>query len=143
MTEALHIALHEYGTREVPGTGAHNPEVVKYFQQAGFPTVRDDETSWCSAFMNWCQMKAGIKGTGSLSARSWLNWGRPVVEPELGDIVVFWRRDPKGWEGHVGFYIKRDGTHVWVLGGNQSNEVNIQKYPGTELLGYRRWEGDK
>ncbi|HAX95610.1 MAG TPA: TIGR02594 family protein [Prolixibacteraceae bacterium] len=143
MIQALHIALQEYGTREVPGTGSHNPEVVKYFQQGGFPTVRDDETSWCSAFMNWCVKKAGGNPTGSLSARSWLNWGRPVVEPELGDIVVFWRRDPKGWEGHVGFFIKRDGTHVWVLGGNQSNEVNIQKYPGTELLGYRRLEGDK
>ena len=138
LDKALKVALREYGVTEIPGTGKHNPEVVKYFQEAGFPTVMDDETSWCSAFMNWCMVKAGRKGTGSLSARSWMIWGEKVMEPKLGDVAVFWRQNPQGWQGHVGFYIQHDNINVWVLGGNQSNQVNIQKYPGTQLLGYRR-----
>lgn len=135
---ALRLALNEYGTKEIVGPD-HNPEVLKYFQEAGFPQIKDDETSWCSAFVNWCQIKAGRKGTGSLAARSWMNWGVKVFEPELGDIAVFWRNTQTSWEGHVGFYIKNNGTHVWVLGGNQSNMVNIQPYSGTQLLGYRRY----
>lgn len=137
--KALMITLQEYGTKEIVGPD-HNPEVLKYFKEAGFPQIIDDETSWCSAFINWTQMKAGRKGTGSLAARSWMNWGESVFEPRLGDIAVFWRTTPNSWQGHVGYYISNDGTGVWVLGGNQSNMVNIARYPGTQLLGYRRFK---
>ena len=94
----------------------------------------------CAAFMNWCQMKADRPGTKSLSARSWMNWGEPVFEPEIGDVAIFWRNDPNSWQGHVAFYVKHTGTQVYVLGGNQSNMVNIAAYPGTQLLGYRRYK---
>lgn len=134
---ALEIALNEYGIKEGEGA-ANNPEVMKYFHEAGFSEVAADEVSWCAAFVNWCQLKAGRNGTASLAARSFLQWGEKVTEPELGDIAVFWRTNPASWQGHVGFYIKRDGTNVWVLGGNQSNQVNIIPYSGTRLLGYRR-----
>lgn len=137
VNRAFEIALGEYGTKEIDGPD-HNPEVLKYFKEAGFPQIIDDETSWCSAFMNWCVMKAGMPGTGSLAARSWMNWGERVFDPQLGDIAVFWRNNPAGWQGHVGFFVKQNGTHVWVLGGNQSNQVNIQPYPGIQLLGYRK-----
>lgn len=137
--KALFIALQEYGTKEFLGI-KHNPEVLKYFHQSGFPQIDNDETSWCSAFVNWCQIKAERHGTNSLAARSWMSWGEKVMEPKLGDIAVLWRVSPESWQGHVGFYIKHDGTGLWVLGGNQSNMVNILKYPGTQLLGYRRWK---
>ena len=134
---ALEIALNEYGTKEGDGA-ANNPEVMKYFHEAGFSEVAADEVSWCAAFVNWCQLKAGRNGTASLAARSFLQWGEKVTDPQLGDIAVFWRTNPASWQGHVGFFIKRDGTNVWVLGGNQSNQVNILPYAGNQLLGYRR-----
>ena len=60
------------------------------------------------------------------------------MDPEVGDIAVLWRNDQKGWQGHVGFFVRQDGSRIWLLGGNQSNEVNIQDYQGSQLLGYRR-----
>jgi uncharacterized protein (TIGR02594 family) len=137
MNRPLQIAFTQYGITEIPGN-LHNPEVVKYFTECKF-NVHDDETSWCSAFMCWCFMKAGFPHKRTLRARDWLNIGEEVVVPQLGDIAIFWRTSEDSWQGHVGFYINRNGTHVWVLGGNQSNMVNITAYSGTQLLGYRRF----
>ena len=137
---ALEIALKEYGTKEITGPD-NNPEILKYFHDAGFFEVDDEDVSWCSVFMNWCQIKAGRPGTGSMAARSWMNWGVPVKEPQLGDVAVYWRVTPDGWQGHVNFYIKHNNTQVWGLGGNQSNMVNIAPYDGVKLLGYRRFNG--
>lgn len=137
MIEAFKIALGEYGVQEWTGP-THNPEVMKFFKD--FPSITTDETSWCAAFVYWCIKEAGMTPKKSLAARDWLNWGEPVFEPELGDIVIFSRGDPKGWQGHIGFYVKNDGSNIWVLGGNQSNQVVIDKYAGTRLLGYRRYK---
>jgi len=134
---AWEIALSQYGEKE--RRGGENNVILKYFSEIGFPEIKEDEVPWCSAFVNWCVMKAGLPITKNLAARSWLGWGKKVMVPEIGDIAVF-RRGTTGWQGHVGFYVKNDGFYVWVLGGNQSDEVRISKYPGTELLGYRRYE---
>ncbi|MCL2915995.1 hypothetical protein L2725_19835 [Shewanella corallii] len=40
--------------------------------------------------------------------------------------------------GHVGFFAGFDGNDVLVLGGNQSDEVNVGRYPASKLLGIRR-----
>lgn len=134
---AWEIALSQYGEKE--RRGGENSVILKYFSEIGFPEIKEDEVPWCSAFVNWCVMKAGLPITKNLAARSWLGWGKKVMVPEIGDIAVF-KRGTSGWQGHVGFYVKNDGFYVWVLGGNQSDEVRISKYPGTELLGYRRYE---
>lgn len=135
----LEIALGQYGIREIVGR-EHNPEVVKYFNEIGFTNIKDDETSWCSAALGWCAMKAGLSHTKSLAARSWLNWGMEVQEPQLGDVAVFWRIDPNGPQGHAGLFIRKGESIIWVLGGNQGNSFSISPYPANQLLGYRRWE---
>lgn len=137
MMEILKVALREYGTKELTGP-EHNPEVLKYFAECGFDTVKDDETSWCSAFICWCVQKAGFESSHSMVARSWLEWGVTVTEPVLSDITVLWRNEPHGWQGHVGLFIKRKGNQLWLLGGNQGNKVCIDQYPVNQLLGYRR-----
>lgn len=138
MLKAFEVALGEYDVTE--WSSGHNPEVMKYFHETGFSEIKSDEISWCSAFACWCNMKAGMSHPKSLVARDWLSWGDEVFEPKLGDITVFWRNDPKGWQGHVGRFIRQNGSRIWVLGGNQSNKVCIDDYSGGELLGYRRWE---
>jgi len=136
---AFEIALNQYGHREWDGL-KNNPEILKYSRECGFSAtdVPSDEVSWCSAFMCWCQMKAGYQHTNSLAARSWMDWGSLVTEPQIGDVTIFWRVKPNGWQGHVGFYIRRNNTRIWVLGGNQGNQVCISDYPASQLLGYRR-----
>ena len=100
------------------------------------------ETPWCAAFVNAVLKGSGSEGTGKLNARSFLKFGTAADKPQTGDIAVFSRGDPKGWQGHVGFYageVEKDGqTYVRVIGGNQGDEVSEKLYPKARLLGYRR-----
>lgn len=132
------IALNQYGVQERPGSKEHNPVIVNYFKEIGQTWVKDDETAWCSAFVNWVAHKCGMERSGKLDARSWLNVGVNVEKPEIGDVVVFWRDAPTSWKGHVAFFINETDTHVYVLGGNQNNMVNISPYLKSRVLGYRR-----
>lgn len=132
----LRIALSQYAEKEIAGS-QHNQDIVKYFKEVGQSWVKDDETAWCAAFVGYCLEKAGHKSTGKLNARSYLDWGTPTDTPNVGDIVVFWRGAPSGWQGHVGFFIREEGDKIYTLGGNQSNQVSIAPYSKDQLLGYR------
>jgi len=131
-------ALSQYGIVERPGEADNNPEILKYFEAMGEVWVKTDETAWCSAFVNWVAISLNREHSGKLNARSWLSVGEEIADPQVGDIVVFWRKSPHDWRGHVGFFIRRDKNVIWVLGGNQSNMVQISPYPAGRLLGYRR-----
>ncbi|MEM9859402.1 MAG: TIGR02594 family protein [Bacteroidota bacterium] len=138
MTDLLEIALREYGNKEITGND-HNLQVVKYFTETGDTPIRDDETPWCSAFVNWCAMMGGYVRTKKLNARSWLEVGSNVDEkPLLGDIVIFWREKEDSWKGHVGIFINKVGDDIYTIGGNQSNQVSIAPYNASRLLGFRR-----
>lgn len=136
---AYEYAQDDLGTFEWKGKD-HNPKVLQYFADVGHAWVKDDETAWCAAFVGAMLKKAGIDGTGKLSARSYLTWGEDVEleDAKPGDIVVFWRGDPRGWQGHVAFYVRHDEDNIWVLGGNQNNQVSIAPYSQDRLLGIRR-----
>ena len=99
--------------------------------------VNPKSTPWCAAFVNAIENKCGRKGTGKMLARSFLNYGRSVVTPESGDIVIF-KRGNSSWQGHVGYYISEDKYNVLTLGGNQNNSVCYQKYSKEAVLAYRR-----
>ncbi len=136
---AYSYALEDLGTWE--WKDGHNPKVVQYFADVGHSWVQDDETAWCAAFVGAMLKKAGKPHTGKLNARSYLDYGEKIHldEAEQGDILIFTRGDPSGWQGHVGFYTgQRTTTSVNVLGGNQGNQVNIRSYPISRLLGVRR-----
>ena len=128
------IALREPGVYEYAGA-ADNPRIVEYLSSTslGDPYRSNDETAWCSSFVNWCVEKAGYAGTDSAWARSWLNWGRPVKKPQRGSIVVLTREGG----GHVGFYAGETSANIKVLGGNQSDKVCVANYPRGRVLGYR------
>jgi len=130
---------------EIEGEEDH-PRIVEYHSTTALG-ASDDETPWCSSFVNWC-VSSCFDGTGSARARSWLRWGVPLLFPALGCIVVL-KRGGDGQPGsetidapgHVGFFVggefpPNNGTiHIW--GGNQGNEVCERSYPLKRLLGYR------
>lgn len=136
MNAALIIAISQFGIKGALGS-AHNPRILKYFSDIGHAWVQDDETAWCAAFVNWCLLRAGMPHTGKLNARSFLKYGVETVKPQLGDIVVLWRISPTSAYGHVGFYITEQQNTVYILGGNQSNAVNVTAFPKSQVLGYR------
>jgi len=82
-------------------------------------------------------VNAGYSGTGSALARSWLEWGHVIDAPVYGCIAVLSRDDPASWKGHVGFYLRHDADAVYLLGGNQLDEVRELAYPLADVLGYR------
>ena len=142
----LQLALSEYGVKEIAGK-QDNPQVLKYFDQTGFDgSALKDETSWCSAFVNWVCQCSCLQYSGKLNARSWLSVGKEMKVPDITKptIVVFWRGSHenetiKGSDlkkGHVGFFMRETKNWVYVLGGNQSNQVKISAYPKSKVLKY-------
>ena len=125
-----------YGIEEVPGED-NNPTILRFFEEIGHSWVQSESTAWCSAFINYLAKVNGYEWSGRLDARSWLNVGQSVVNPNPGDIVVFWRESIEDWRGHVGIFIRDDGKNIWTLGGNQSNSVCISSYSKERVLGYR------
>jgi len=136
-TEIIKRAFSYLGTKEIPGKES-NPAVLAMIQSL-LSWVKNDEINWCSAFAKRVVEEAGYDSSGAnAAARSWLNVGEAVAEPVPGDIVVFWRISKLDWRGHVGFFLHDDGEDIWVLGGNQSDEVNVSPYSKSRLLAYRR-----
>lgn len=132
------IAYGELGIEEFKGE-ADNPRIVKYLHSTNLihtaPNQADnDETPWCAAFVCWCLEQAGRESTDSAWARSYLYYGKRIEEPRSGCIVVLTRGVNSG---HVGFFERKDGSKIYILGGNQSDQVNISAYPESRLLGYR------
>lgn len=128
------VASSLIGKGEVPDRST----LMEFFKNGG-QNLDPATTAWCAAFVNSSLGAAGMKGTGKLNARSFLDWGTPVDTPQRGDVAVFSRGDPNGWQGHVGFFDSQnpDGT-INVLGGNQGNGVSVAPYAADRLLGYRR-----
>jgi uncharacterized protein (TIGR02594 family) len=77
-----------------------------------------------------CWSEQWIKSTRFESAKSYLNWGVQIREPAYGCVVVFSRDGG----GHVGFVVgQQQNGNLMVLGGNQSDAINIRAFPSTAL----------
>lgn len=134
----IELARDLIGMREVKGK-EDNPEIMRCYVDAGHPEIKHDETPWCAAFVCSVLQRTGMHNPKTLSARDFLNYGEKLEEPEEGCIAVFSRGDPSSWQGHVGFVDNFDETHFYLLGGNQSDAVNIARVPrNSSLLGLRR-----
>ena len=131
----LDEAWRENGVREVPGA-ASNPRILQFFAEVGHPDVARDEVAWCAAFLGACLERAGYASTRSLLARSYLNWGLPIEALRIGAIAVLSRGDDPG-QGHVGFVVGVNARSVMLLGGNQTDAVNVQSFDIGRLLGLR------
>jgi uncharacterized protein (TIGR02594 family) len=148
---AFDLASRFIGLKEVAGP-VSNPAILAMLQlDAKWPP--DDETAWCSAFVNYICWLLRLPRSKSLAARSWLGVGRdiPLAQAEPGfDIVVLSRgggTQPDATvidaPGHVGFVAGFNVTFGWieVLAGNQGDAVSVARFPLTRLLSVRRLLG--
>jgi uncharacterized protein (TIGR02594 family) len=132
--EAYSLAAKNLGMNERDQGAA----LAEYMANGGVnldPATR----AWCADYVNATLAQTGVQGTGSSMARSFLEWGQPVDQPQRGDVAVFSRGDPNGPYGHVGFFdsYNPDGS-IKVLGGNQGDAVSLADYSAADLLGFRR-----
>ena len=61
----------------------NNPLVLAMFTEAGHSDIKQDAVPWCAAFVGSVLLRAGTKGTGSLLARSYLDWGQKISLSEV------------------------------------------------------------
>lgn len=121
------------GVAEIPGP-RHSAEVLQMWRDIKRGGIRDDETPWCAAFVGAVLERSGIRSSRFESARSYLTWGEKLDAPALGAVAVFTRDGG----GHVGFVVgvEPDGD-LLILGGNQSNAVNVRAFSPKRLSGLR------
>lgn len=133
----------QIGTREIVGA-KHSPIIMGWVRELGAKAlgmqVNDDETPWCGIFAGMVMKKAGLSMPAILvRASQWGragNWGRELIAPRPGCIMVFTRNGG----GHVGFYMGETATHFRILGGNQSNSVSLTWIAKDRLAeGGMRW----
>ncbi len=142
--EWLKIAEHDIGIKEIAGKQNH-PRIVKYHQHTTLKAT-NDEVPWCSSAVNCWIDESGYKGTGSAAAKSWLTWGRAVEKPELGCICII-KQKRSGQDAatgstsgyHVALWLKEEDGRVFLLGGNQADQVKISSFglKSYEICGYR------
>lgn len=130
-------ALALYGTMEMPGA-KNNPIIVNWARET--QTQDDnwygaDSIPWCGLFMAVVAQRSGWKVPSlPLAALSWVRFGKASTQPSLGDVVVFKRKGG----GHVGLYVGESADSIFVLGGNQSDKVNIARITRSRLVACRR-----
>lgn len=135
VTSWLQWARTQIGTREIVGP-QHNQAVIDYWKQGKVALdVRDDETAWCAAFVAAALESSGYRSTRSGLARSYERDRTRFIDCDerQGAIVVF--SSPAGPNnGHVGFLDAAGDTSVYVLGGNQGNQVSVAPFPRKRLI---------
>lgn len=126
-------ARKHFGLSEVKGA-AHNAEILKMWRDIKRGGIKDDETPWCAAFLGAMLERVGVRSTRFESAKSYLQWGVALTNPVVGCVVVFTREGG----GHVGFFLGYDKKgNLMILGGNQSDGVNVRAFPVERATGYR------
>jgi uncharacterized protein (TIGR02594 family) len=143
--QALAIARQHFGQNE----NVDRAELSSFFRKNGFK-VDPAVTRWCATFVNSSLAAAGIKGTGSNIANSFLRWGNKVNSGDVksGDVLVEHRnRGPDRTGGHVGFAtgnsrMRNGRLELEMLGGNQSDSVG-NKWVGAGSVAARRAVIDK
>ncbi len=122
------------GQKEIPGP-SHNSWIARGWARLGAGWFNSDETPWCGYFVAHCIDAVGLPypARGEFArAKAWLNWGT-ACSPVYGAVVVFGRDGG----GHVGFLVGQSASNFYVLGGNQSNAVNITPIAKSRALGFR------
>jgi uncharacterized protein (TIGR02594 family) len=86
---------------------------------------------WCADFMNQTLHRAGYKGTGSRTAKSFL--ALPRTTARVGAIAVMGRRGG----GHVGIVSGFDASgNPVIVSGNHNHRVREATYSGKRIIAY-------
>ena len=127
------------------GANKDDPRVSAYLRAGGMD-VNPDKTAWCAAYVNATLAQSGIKGSGSLVATSFDNWGTPVdtASTRRGDVLVLNRGRSAGETGgHVGIATGETrqgpkGLQVQMVSGNSDNGgVDTTWYDANQVVARR------
>lgn len=122
------------GLKEVPGP-KHNPVILGWLRRLK-AWWSEDETPWCGTFVAHCLEASGLPIIPNwFRAKEWAFYGSNLRASHVapGAILVFARSGG----GHVGFYVGEDANFFYVLGGNQSNAINVMRIAKARCVAVR------
>ncbi len=107
-------------------------------------------SSWCAAFVCWCYLRAAHpmpfaytvgarKLLQEFKAKGWAHLPGEGYVPEPGDVVVWWRVQAAGWQGHAGIVHHVADGILYTVEGNRTARVAGFDYVLSrmeKLLGY-------
>lgn len=145
-------ALDLYGVTELSGV-PNNPVIVAWADEIAEACggayanwaadwFNADSIPWCGLFVAVCAVRSAqgrrdrLPLHKYLSALEWKAWGVAVAVKDavVGDIMISQRKGG----GHVAIIVGEDATHFHILGGNQSDQVNIVRKAKAEVVAVRR-----
>jgi uncharacterized protein (TIGR02594 family) len=128
-------AIKLFGVKETIGP-KNTAAILKWADEVNVDDVYvADSTPWCGLFAAVVVKRGGWEPVKNpLWALNWSKFGQASDKPSLGDILTFKRLGG----GHVGFYVGEDKDYYHVLGGNQSDEVNVTRIAKSRLYAARR-----
>jgi uncharacterized protein (TIGR02594 family) len=135
----LKIARSYDGLKEIPGP-RHNQTIIRWLGKLN-AWWSNDETPWCGVFVAHCMQESNLPYPKFyMRAKAWSDYGSLLRRDRLapGAILVF----DRAGGGHVGFYLGEDAGFYYVLGGTQSNAVNVMKLGKSRLVASRWPKGE-
>lgn len=66
-------------------------------------------------------------------ARNWRKFGVPTP-PRFGAVGVYWRGSKTGTQGHVAYVVGKGSGVLYLLGGNQSDQISVVPKANSYLL---------
>lgn len=122
------------GTKETPGPRS-TQEIMDWAKVTEVTeTYSGDNVAWCGLFVAFCMADNGLPIIDTpLWAKSWNSYGTSLIVPQFGAIMVFTREGG----GHVGFYVDEDSESYHILGGNQTDSVNVEHHSKPTCIGHR------
>lgn len=106
--------------------------------------------AWCAAFVSWCLRQAGVSTDTVRSFASCTLWVEYFTAknqfykrasgyvPKSGDIIFFCQPTTARISDHVGIVVFCDGSTVYTVEGNCTNQVKRRSYSinDTYIVGY-------
>lgn len=92
---------------------------------------------WCGDAVESCVAKtlpAEPLPANPFFAQAWAKFGTDVVVPLVGAIGVI---RLSGSSGHVGIVSGIESSTIYLLGGNQSNAINVSGFPRSKFIAFR------
>lgn len=132
-------ALRDAGLKEMPGAASEPRIRAAILAAASWLNPDDSRTAWCGCIRGLWGLETG---TGvprdHFRAANWAEWGEPVPgglkNAKEGDTIVMTRTGGN----HVCLFVRQNATHVWCFGGNQSDAVNVTRFPKERVTHVRR-----
>jgi uncharacterized protein (TIGR02594 family) len=123
-----------------------NSNDIATYLKTGGQGMDPSKTPWCAAFVGSALKQAGIPGSGSNVANSYMNWGSPVTDGRVqkGDVVDIHRGlGPNAVGGHVGLATGTiDPTRgIQYVAGNEGDKV-AYGWAKPDEASVRRWTGE-